>query len=194
MPDDESPTDPPTSPDRDPAWPVAESVAEYETSWYTGGYDRVEQPDGTHKRYYWADLPPAVIIVAIDDDAVVFVEQYRPTVRRSFLELPAGIVEADESFLEAGARELREEVGLDPATVTTLQEYWVATGVLRHRRAIVYAEDFTTIDPDRDGNEFLTIRRVPVDDAIEQARAPPANDATISGLLITAAEGYLPSA
>ncbi|MFB6300596.1 MAG: NUDIX hydrolase [Halobacteriales archaeon] len=189
----EDPTN--TSPafdDQDPVWPIVESVTEYETGWYTGGYDRVAQPDGTHKRYYWANLPAAVVVVAVDDDDVVFVEQYRPTVRRSFLELPAGIVEADESYAEAGARELREETGLDPASVTVLQEYWVATGVLRHRRAIVYAEDFTAVEPDRDGNEFLTIRRIPVADALATARSEPANDATISGLLIAAADRNLP--
>ncbi|MFB6135894.1 MAG: NUDIX hydrolase, partial [Halobacteriaceae archaeon] len=26
-------------------WPLLESAAEYETGWYTGGYDLVEQPD-----------------------------------------------------------------------------------------------------------------------------------------------------
>lgn len=34
------------------AWPIEESRVEYETGWYTGGYDIVEQPDGTSKRYY----------------------------------------------------------------------------------------------------------------------------------------------
>ncbi|MFW6437059.1 MAG: NUDIX hydrolase, partial [Halococcoides sp.] len=43
---------------------VEESVVEYETGWYTGGYDRVVQPDGSTKRYYWAELPPAVVVVA----------------------------------------------------------------------------------------------------------------------------------
>jgi len=94
-------------------WPVVESVTEYETGWYDGGYDLVEQPDGSQKRYYWAELPPAVVIVASTGEEVIFVEQYRPTIRETQMELPAGIVEDGESFTTAGARELREE-GLDP--------------------------------------------------------------------------------
>jgi hypothetical protein len=74
-------------------WDVIESAVEYENSWYTGGYDLVEQPDGTTKRYYWAALPPAVVIVAVDGDELVFVEQYRPTIGEPQLELPAGIVD-----------------------------------------------------------------------------------------------------
>ena len=46
-------------------WDVLDSVVEYETGWYTGGYDLVAQPDGSEKRYYWAELPPAVIVVPI---------------------------------------------------------------------------------------------------------------------------------
>jgi ADP-ribose pyrophosphatase len=48
-------------------WRVIESAREYETPWYNGGYDTVEQPDGTTKRYYWASLPPAVVVVPLLD-------------------------------------------------------------------------------------------------------------------------------
>lgn len=172
-------------------WSVRESVTEYETGWYTGGYDLVEQPDGSTKKYFWAELPPAVVIVPILDDEVVFVEQHRPAVGSTFLELPAGIVEDGESYETAGRRELEEETGYSPSAVTMLQEFWVATGVLRHRRAIVVAEDLTPGEPDRDGNEFLTITTRPVDAALEAAREQPANDATIEGLLLADADGYL---
>ena len=175
----------------DPEWPVRESRTEYETGWYDGGYDAVEQPDGSTKRYYWAALPPAVVIVAVDGSDLVFVEQYRPPIRERHLELPAGIVEDGESFVEAGARELREEAGLDPAETRLLEEFWVATGVLRHRRGIVYATDCERVDADLDSNEFLTVRRVPVEEAVAVARRQPTNDATVEGVLLARAEGLL---
>ena len=102
----------------DPAWPVRESVTEYETSWYTGGRDRVELPDGREKDYYWAELPDAVVVVASTGDEIVFIDQYRPTIRQTQTELPAGIVEDGESYTVAGARELREETGFDPDGVS----------------------------------------------------------------------------
>lgn len=172
-------------------WPVVESVTEYETGWYTGGYDRVEQPDGTEKRYYWAELPPAVVVVPRVDDEIVFVKQYRPVVRDWFLELPAGIVEADESFEAAGRRELTEETGYDPTRVELLEEFWVATGVLRHRRGIVFADGLEPGEPSHDRNEFLTVTTRPVAEALRSARTAPANDATISGLLLAATAGHL---
>jgi len=172
-------------------WPVIESVTEYETGWYTGGYDLVEQPDGSTKRYYWAELPPAAVVVAVTDGSLLFVEQYRPTIRETHLELPAGIVESGESFTTAAARELREETGFVPDSTALLQEFWTCTGVLRHRRGIVFAEGLTPADRDLDGNEFLTPRPVPVEEALDVARRQPTNDATVEGVLLAREEGLL---
>jgi ADP-ribose pyrophosphatase len=181
-------------PDPDPGehdWPVIESVVEYETGWYTGGYDLVEQPDGSQKRYYWAQLPPAAVVVAVADDQLVMIEQYRPAIGEHCLELPAGVVEDGESYTTAGARELREETGFDPSGVSLLEAFWVSTGVLRHRRGIVFAEGLTPAEPELDDNEFLSVRAVPVGEALDRARAEPANDATIEGLLLARTEGLL---
>lgn len=175
----------------EPERPVLESVVEYDNTWYTGGYDLVEQPDGSTKRYYWAELPTAVVIIARDDDELVFVDQYRPTIRGTQMELPAGIVESGESFTAAGARELREETGFAAGTVTLLEDFWVCTGLLRHRRGIVFATDLTPTERELGDSEFLTPRTVPVEDAIETVRGNPTNDATLEGVLLADHEGLL---
>lgn len=182
-------------------WDVIESVAEYETSWFTGGYDLVEQPNGTQKRYYWASLAPAVVVAAVDDDEVIFVEQYRPTVRETQLELPAGIVDEHDGepiesvdpadYEAAGRRELREETGLLADEVEFVQEFAAATGVLRHRRGFVLATELTETDRDLDENEFLSVRRLPADEAMERAREQPTNDATFEGIALAQEAGLL---
>ena len=189
---DRSDADGPAGDDAVPdEWPVVESVTEYDTPWYTGGYDLVEQPDGSRKRYYWAELPSAVVVLAVADGQVVLVEQYRPTVQERHLELPAGVVEDGESYTTAGARELREETGFDAAGVSLLEEFWVATGVMRHRRGIVFAEGLEPVGTDRGDSEFLSVRTVPVDDALTVARRQPAHDATIEAVLLAREEGLL---
>ncbi|WP_123623905.1 NUDIX hydrolase [Halorubrum sp. CSM-61] len=175
----------------EPEWPVREVAVEYDEGWFVGGYDRVEQPDGTEKKYYWAELSPATVIVAVADDRVLFVEQYRPTVRNTQLELPAGIVESGESYTAAAERELAEETGFEPSSTSLLQEVWCSTGVLRHKRGYVFAEGLEPVDVDHDSNEFLVPRSVPVDEALAVAREPPTNDATLEGLLLAKEEGLL---
>ena len=195
-------TDDPSPADHE--WRVVESATEYETGWYAGGYDLVELPDGRRKRYYWAELPPAVVVVAtvekpsslglppVDADrGVVMIEQFRPTIRELCYELPAGVVEDGESYAEAGARELEEEVGIVADSVALLEDFWCSTGVLRHERGLVWADGFTDGERELDGNEFLDVRTVPVDEALELARSAPANDATIEGLLLAEREGLL---
>ena len=178
-------------PEAHPDWRVIESVPEYETGWFVGGYDLVEQPDGSRKRYYWAELPTAVVVTAVADDHVLFVEQYRPTIRREQLELPAGVVEAGESFTGAAERELREETGFRADSLSVLEEVWVATGVLRHKRAYVFAEGLEPGEQELDESEFLTPRAIPVESALSTARSRPLNEATLQGLTLADEEGLL---
>lgn len=175
----------------EPEWSVIDAKIEHETPWYVGGYDLVEQPDGSRKRYYWVELAAATVVIAIADGQVLFVEQYRPTIRETQMELPAGVVEAGESFTGAAERELREETGFDPSATSLLQEVWCTTGLLRHKRGYVFAEGLDPVGQSLDENEYLTPRSIPVEEALTTARETPTNDATVAALLVATEEGLL---
>ncbi len=172
-------------------WSLLDRTEEYRNNWYTGGYDRVLQPDGTEKSYYWAELSDAVVVVARHDDELIFIRQYRPVIREYCLELPAGLVEEHETYRESARRELREETGYEAETVSVMEEYWCSTGVLRHRRAMVFAEGLSSVGSDRGANEFIDVRSIPIEKSLSVAREDPANDATLEGVLLADADGYL---
>lgn len=72
----------------------------------------LRMPDGQEIEWYFADTAPSVMVVPVTEDGnVVLVKQYRHNLKKDTLELPAGIVSADEPTPQAALRELVEETG-----------------------------------------------------------------------------------
>jgi ADP-ribose pyrophosphatase len=114
-----------------------------------------EAPDGTQFVRDVVRSPGAVAVVPVTFDAsgramVTLVRQYRATIERELLEVPAGMRDVPgEPPEETGRRELAEEVGLEAADLTLLTEMipspgmtdsvcaiYIATGLSRGSRAL----------------------------------------------------------
>jgi 8-oxo-dGDP phosphatase len=75
--------------------------------------------------------PGAVIVLAVDDRRRAYcLWQYRHPAQRRFVELPAGLLDAEGESPEATARrELREEAGLEAEEWTLLGSTWASPGI-----------------------------------------------------------------
>jgi ADP-ribose pyrophosphatase len=96
------------------AWKVLESKYSYKDEWLVVRSDRVLLPDDTIlPAYHTIEAPDWVSGIAITRDGdVLLVEQYRHSIGRPIIELPAGWVDRkDDSVLAAMKRELLEETG-----------------------------------------------------------------------------------
>lgn len=91
---------------------------------FTVREDQAEHPrTGSVRPYVQLQAPDWVNMVALTPDGrLVLVRQWRHGTRRFELELPAGMIEPDETPEQAAARELREETGYTCEKISRLGE------------------------------------------------------------------------
>lgn len=104
-------------------WKTINSRVIHQDKWTTLYVDDVINPSGDETTYTYTKSPPYVMIVALDQDNIVFVRQYRYPLKQEMIELPGGGIDEGESPLEAAKRELVEESGLIAKTWTQLGSY-----------------------------------------------------------------------
>lgn len=94
-------------------WTTISSTYVYSDEWLRLRSDTVKLPNGTILApFHTLEVPDSVNVIAItEDQSVLLVEQYRHSVRRISLEIPAGTIDSGEKPIEAAKRELLEETG-----------------------------------------------------------------------------------
>ena len=130
--------------------------------------DDVEMADGRKARREVVEHPDAVVILALRDNGLIaFVRQWRHATGRALLELPAGRVDPGEEPAETARRELREEVGLDPARLDFARGFYVAPGFANEFLHGFVARDCVESPLEADEDEELIVEWMPLGDAIE---------------------------
>jgi ADP-ribose pyrophosphatase len=86
--------------------------------------------------------PGAVTIVPLlEADRVCLIRNFRPSVGRTLVELPAGTLEPAEDPAAAASRELREETGYRAGTIELLTSFYMSPGILSERMFVFLATD-----------------------------------------------------
>lgn len=196
--------------DVEESWPVVASRDLYRTDWvmalrldelHRPGDDLGEVPgddpgDAVFSRLV-LEHPGAVIVLAVDDqDRAFCLWQYRHPARRRFVELPAGLLDADGESPEATARrELREEGGLEADEWTHLASTWSSPGITSEVMHLFLARGLHEVAPDfeRTHEEAdMTAGWVPVADLRAAVLAGDIGDGPlVQTLLLAEAKGLL---
>jgi 8-oxo-dGTP pyrophosphatase MutT (NUDIX family) len=158
----------------DKPWELVRSEPGPDLILFRARYDWVRNPrNATTMKAVILECPNWVNVVAVTPEKkILIVQQYRFGVRRTTLEIPAGIVERGETPEQAAIRELREETGF----TTTRWKFlgWVETNsaFLDNRCHQWLAMDVVkTAAPELDDGEEITLMEFSLEEirgAIEQ--------------------------
>ena len=98
-----------------------------------------------------------MILPLLDDGRVVMIRNFRYTVGRELLELPAGTREPDESPLYTAHRELEEETGYRAQHMEPLVEFYASPGILTERMYVFVARGLTVSEQNLQESEKITV-------------------------------------
>lgn len=139
--------------------------------------DLVRLPDGREATREYIRHPGAVVIVAVlPDGRLLFERQFRYPLRRVFIELPAGKIDADEDILECARRELREETGFEADEWRHLGVMHPCIGYSDERIEIFLARGLHHVGASLDDGEFLELLMLDPDEAERAIRAGEITD------------------
>ncbi|KAA9293712.1 NUDIX hydrolase [Aerococcus urinae] len=88
---------------------------------------------------------PAVAILALNNDKLLLVKQYRKAIEKAILEIPAGLVDPGEDLLTAAKRELEEETAFQAKNWQALDKFYVSPGYLDEYLQIYQASSLAKV-------------------------------------------------
>lgn len=148
--------------------------------------DEVRLPDGRLGRREYIVHPGAAVILAMPDERTLLLErQFRYALRRHLLELPAGKIDPGEDPLATAQRELLEETGHTARVWKHLTTLYPVAGYSDERIELYLARDLEYVGRRLDDGEFLEVRALALETALEWVRDGRIIEAkTMLGLMI----------
>jgi 8-oxo-dGTP pyrophosphatase MutT (NUDIX family) len=165
-------------------WTVESTKNIYDNRWISVREDAVVQPDGERGIYGVVHFKNIAIgVLAIENDFIYLVGQYRYPLERYSWEIPEGGCAEGEDPLAAARRELEEETGLRAKNWRKLGGAYLSNSVSDEYAIWFVATELTQGERRPEGTEQLEVRRVPFGDAFRMAMSGEISDA-ISQLAI----------
>ena len=126
--------------------------------------DTIEMPNKKYSKREIVEHKPAVVIIAIKDTKLLMVRQFRKAVEKTLLEVPAGLVEVQETPVQAPSRELEEETGYLCENPKYIMEFYTSPGYSDEKIDLFLAEDLVKTEQNLDDGEFLEVEEIEIEE------------------------------
>lgn len=150
--------------------------------------DTVELPNRSYAKREIVEHGRGVGIVALNcQNQIYLVKQFRKPLNKVIYEIPAGIVEPNESIQEAAIREAQEEIGQKPNKLELLTEAYASPGFTDEMISIFLAQDLEENKLELDEDEFVEVELISIQEALDMIDSFEITDAkSIIAILYTA--------
>ena len=128
-------------------------------------------------------------ILAIEDNKIIMVKQFRYP-HKEALEIPAGIINKNETSLNCAKRELLEETGYSTSNLKYLTRYYPVQGYnLQYIDCFVATKLKKISELKLDDGEFVTVEKIPLKKIISMIKSGKITDSkTICSVMIYASK------
>ena len=130
--------------------------------------DKVILPNGKYGIREWIKHPGAICCIPIlPNGRIGLIRQYRYSVGKMMIELPAGKLDRKENPKDCAIRELEEEIGYRVKKLTFLTYIHPAIGFANEKMWLYLAENLEKTKQKLDSDEFLELIPTKLEDALE---------------------------
>lgn len=155
----------------------------YRNPWLAVEVHDVVHPTGANGEHVLIVTPASSGVLAIDGDDVIFAAQPRFGARATVVEIVKGGADPGETALACARRELREELGYDASTWTSLGDVYEIPSILNTPVTLFLARDLREVATDPESVERIERLRMPIQEAYAATGDGRINDAvTIAAL------------
>jgi ADP-ribose pyrophosphatase len=146
--------------------------------------DTVELENQKYAKREIVEHKSAACILAVNNDKILLVRQYRKAIEEFIYELPAGILNIAEEPQEAALRELEEETGYTAGKIKLIYEFYTSPGFSNEKVYLFEASDLVYKAVNFDEDECIETIEVTKDEAKKMIDTGRITDSkTLIGLL-----------
>jgi len=170
-------------------WKTLSEKEVYSNPWIKISHHEVINPSGGKGSYGVVSFRnKAIGVVPVDDELHTYlVGQFRYTLNEYSWEIPEGGGPEGEEPAITAVRELREETGLEAETLELLGKIHTSNSVTDEVGYIFLAKDLKQLDASPEETEDITVRRIPLAQAVQMVESGEITDSlSMTGILLAA--------
>ncbi|MWC28390.1 NUDIX domain-containing protein [Paenibacillus sp. MMS18-CY102] len=128
--------------------------------------DTIELPDGGQATREIVRHPGAAAVLALLDDKMLVVEQFRKPLEKFQIEIPAGKLDPNEDPIVCAGRELEEETGYRATSLRPLSAFYTSPGFADEKLYVYLAEGLEKGKMNPDEDEYLRVEAITLEQAL----------------------------